>query len=318
MKIVITDGFALNPGDLDWGAIEALGEAIIYDRTDEADIVERCQDADIVITNKVPFSRQTLSQLPRLKFIAVTATGYNIIDVKAATECGIVVSNIPAYSTDSVSQAVFALLLCITNRVEHYTRQIKLDKRWSHNPDFCYWDTQLTELAGKRIGIYGFGRIGQQVATIAHAFGMQVVAHTSKRQEELPLGCQKLEGSDFWKKCDIISLHCPLTDNTRELVDEARLCLMKPSCILINTSRGPLINEKAVAKALSDGHLLAYGADVLCQEPPAADNPLLGAPRVFLTPHIAWATLEARTRLMNILIENLHAFIEGNPINKVN
>ncbi len=317
MKIVITDGFALNPGDLDWGAIMALGEVMLYDRTDEADIVTRCSEAEIVVTNKVPFSRTTLQQLPALKFIAVTATGYNIIDVQAAREMGIVVSNIPAYSTDSVAQSVMALLLSVTNRVEHYTQQVTTEKRWSNNPDFCYWDTQLTELAGKQIGIYGFGRIGQQVATLARAFGMHVVAHTSKSQSQLPSGIEKREGEAFWQHSDIISLHCPLTPDTLHLVNAQTLSMMKPSCILLNTSRGPLVDDEAVANALHEGRLGAYAADVMTQEPPTPDNPLLGAPRVFITPHIAWATHEARTRLMNILTDNIRNFLQGNPSNQV-
>lgn len=318
MNIVITDGFALNPGDLDWSAIKALGEVFIYDRTDEADIVDRCQLADIIITNKVPFSAQTLSQLPKLKFIAVTATGYNIIDIEAAAKRGIVVSNIPAYSTPSVAQTVFALLLSVVNAVEHYTHQIQQEKRWSMNPDFCYWDTHLTELAGKRMGIYGFGRIGQQVAVIAQAFGMEVVAHTQKSQQDLPNNVTKIIGDEFWKTCDVISLHCPLTPKTSNLVDAKRLELLKPSCILINTSRGPLVCEQAIADALCQHRLQAFAADVLCQEPPTVENPLLTAPNVFLTPHIAWATIEARTRLMNILVSNLKAYLAGSPINVVN
>ena len=318
MRIVIVDGYALNPGDLNWETIQGMGETIIYDRTEVRDIVERCKDADIVLTNKVPFTRETLLQLPCLKLICVTATGYNIIDTQAAREQGLVVTNIPAYSTQSVAQTVIALLLSVTNRVEHYTNQITDEKQWSRNADFCYWDTQLTELADKRMGIYGFGRIGRQVSLIAQALGMEVVVHTSKPQEELPEGITKLTGDMFWETCDVISLHCPLTPETNNLVNEVTLQKMKSSCILINTARGPLVNEAAIAEALSHSRLKAFCADVLSVEPASEDNPILQAPNVFLTPHIAWATLEARQRLMNILIANIRAFIDGSPINVVN
>lgn len=318
MKIVIVDGYALNPGDMSWDSIYSLGETTIYERTDVQDIVSRCLDADIILTNKVPFSKQTLAQLPKLRFIGVTATGYNIIDTEAARQQGILVTNIPAYSTASVAQTVMALLLSVTNRVEHYTQQITREKRWSNNADFCYWDTPLTELTGKRMGIYGYGRIGAQVAVLAQALGMEVCVHTSKDADCLPAGIQKLTGQDFWSSCDVISLHCPLTPQTNHLVNASTLALVKPNMILINTARGPLVDEEAIARALHDGRLAAFCADVLSHEPALADNPLLSAPNVFLTPHIAWATLEARQRLMDILIANIRSFIEGNPINVVN
>ena len=318
MKIVIVDGYALNPGDLSWDSIYALGETTVYDRTAQKDIIARCKEADIVLTNKVPFSRQTLAALPNLKFIGVTATGYNIIDTQAAREHGVVVTNIPAYSTASVAQSVMALLLAVTNRVEHYTKQVKEERRWTKNADFCYWDTQLTELAGKRMGIYGYGRIGQQVGLLAQALGMEVVVHTSKDPKVLPAVINKLMGEKFWSTCDVISLHCPLTAETNQLVNTATLQMMKTGAILINTARGPLVDEQAVANALKDGKLRAYCCDVLSQEPAANDNPLLHAENVFVTPHIAWATLEARQRLMDILVGNVKAFIEGKPTNVVN
>lgn len=318
MEIVITDGYALNPGDLSWDALQQMGHVTLYDRTSDEQIVERCQHATIVLTNKVPFRADVLERLSQLKYIGVTATGYNIIDVAKARERGILVSNIPAYSTSSVAQHVFALLLSITNRIEHYTSQITTHKRWSQQPDFCYWDTNLIELTGKRIGIYGVGRIGTQVAHIAQALGMEVLACTRKSQTELPEGITKVAEEEFWGACDIISLHAPLSPATYHLVNADTLARMKKGCILLNTSRGDLVDEAAVAQALQEHRLQAYAADVMSQEPPAADNPLLHAPNVFLTPHIAWATKEARQRLMSILVENVASYLQGHPLNVVN
>lgn len=317
MKIVILDGYALNPGDLSWTTMESLGEVVLYDRTSPEDIISRCQGAEIVLTNKVPFQAGTLAQLPDLKMIGVMATGYNIIDCEAARQHGITVCNIPAYSTASVAQTVFALLLAATNSVEHYTQQITREGRWTSNPDFCYWDTPLQELAGKTFGIVGLGRIGLSVATIAQAFGMRVVALTSKSQDEIPIYINKVSEEELLTQCDVLSLHCPLTPSTQDFVNAQRLAQMKSSAIIINTSRGPVVNEQAVADALQADKLGAFCADVLCQEPASASNPLLRAPRVFLTPHIAWATLQARTRLMDILNENVRAFIAGTPQNVV-
>lgn len=318
MKIVILDGYALNPGDLSWKGIESQGEVTYYDRTAAEDIVGRCTDADIVLTNKVPFSAETLRALPKLRMIGVMATGYNIIDCGEARQLGIDVCNIPAYSTASVAQTVFALLLAATNGVEHYTRQITKEARWTRNPDFCYWDTPLSELAGLTFGIYGLGRIGQSVAAIANAFGMKVVALTSKHQEELPPYVLKVSQGELLSMSDVLSLHCPLTPETERFVNAESLSRMKPSTILINTSRGPVVDEQAVVDALTEGRLCAFCADVLCHEPASADNPLLSAPHVFLTPHIAWATLEARKRLMDILTDNVRCFINGSPQNVVN
>lgn len=298
--------------------MESLGEVVLYDRTAPEDIIQRCQGAEIVLTNKVPFIASTLSQLPNLKMIGVMATGYNIIDCQAARQQGIDVCNIPAYSTASVAQTVFSLLLAATNSVEHYTQQITQQGRWTNNPDFCYWDTPLQELSGKTFGIVGLGRIGLSVANIAQAFGMKVIALTSKEQTQLPLYINKVREEELLAQSDILSLHCPLTPETKEFINAERLAQMKPTAIIINTSRGPVVNEQAIANALQDNKLGAFCADVLCQEPAAADNPLLHAPRVFLTPHIAWATLEARTRLMDILNENVRAFISGKPQNVVN
>ncbi|MDD6821679.1 MAG: NAD(P)-dependent oxidoreductase, partial [Paraprevotella sp.] len=268
-------------------------------------------------TNKVPFTEETFAQLPRLRFIGVTATGYNIIDIEAARRHQVIVSNIPAYSTASVAQSVFAMLLTITNRVEHYTHQIIQEGSWTHSADFCYWDTPLTELEGKRMGIVGVGGIGSRVASMAQAFGMDVVALSRRPQKDLPLGVTKLEGDAFWSSCHIISLHCPLTPATHHLISDSTLSLMRPGTILINTSRGAVVDEQAVADALRSGLLSAYAADVLSTEPPQPHNPLLAAPNVFLTPHIAWATREARMRLLHILEDNVRAFIQGAPIHTV-
>lgn len=318
MKIVILDGYALNPGDLSWEAINSMGDVTCYDRTSPEDIVARSQGADIVLTNKVPFRAETLALLPSLKMIGVMATGYNIIDCEAARQQGIVVCNIPAYSTPSVVQSVFALLFAATNGVEHYTRQITQEGRWTTNPDFCYWDTPLIELAGQTFGIYGLGKIGSQVACVANALGMKVIAYTSKPQAELPIHINKVSANELFEQSDVLTFHCPLTPETQNLVNAEHLALMKSTAIIINTSRGPVVNEEDVAYALHKNRLGAFCADVLSQEPASADNPLLRAPRVFLTPHIAWATLQARTRLMDILTANVRAFINGNPQNVVN
>ena len=318
MKIVILDGYALNPGDLSWQDIEELGDVTLYERTSADDIVSRCQGAEIVLTNKVPFSAATLAQLPDLRMIGVMATGYNIIDCEAATRQGVKVCNIPAYSTTSVAQQVFALLFAATNSVEHYTRQICQEGRWTRNPDFCYWDTPLQELDGKTLGIVGVGRIGRKVASIASAFGMRVIALTSKKPSELPIYINKVDEKALLAESDVLSLHCPLTPQTQDFINADRLRQMKPKAILINTSRGPVVNEQDVATALREDRLGAFCADVLCQEPASPDSPLLSAPRVFLTPHISWATFEARTRLMDILTENVKMFIGGMPQNVVN
>ena len=318
MKICILDGYSVNPGDLTWDKIRNLGETTVYERTAPSQIVDRAGDAEIILTNKVPLDSDTLSRLPRLRYIGVLATGYNIIDTSAAASRSIVVANIPAYSTMSVAQMVFALLLAATNRVEHYARE-NSEGRWSRNPDFCYWDTPLVELAGKRMGIVGLGHTGMATARIALAFGMDVTALTSKDAGSLPEGIRKAASTDeLFATCDVVSLNCPLTPDTRHLANARTLALMKPGAILINTGRGPLVDEEAVAKALGAGRLGAYGADVMGTEPPAADNPLLSAPRAFITPHIAWATREARQRLMDICRDNLGAFINGQPQNIVN
>lgn len=318
MKICILDGYSLNPGDLDWSPVERLGDVTLFDRTPADKIVERAADADIVLTNKVPFSADTLRQLPRLRFICVLATGYNIIDTEAAARQGVVVANIPAYSTMSVAQMAFAHILNITNHVASYAREVA-DGKWTNCPDFCFWDSALTELAGKTMGIVGLGNTGMATARIAVAMGMKVVAMTSKSADTLPEGITPAPLDDVLASADVVSLHCPLTPSTRHLINAASIAKMKPSAILINTGRGPLVDEQAVADALNGGRLAAFGADVLSQEPPRGDNPLLSARNCFLTPHIAWATLEARTRLMSTATENVRQFIAGETVaNRVN
>ena len=316
MKIVILDGYTANPGDLSWGSLKEMGEVTVYERTRREEIAGRAADADIVLTNKVVMDREMMALLPRLKYIGVLATGYNVVDIEAARERDIIVTNVPAYSTESVAQTVFAHLLTVTNRTEHYAQQNRLG-RWAENRDFCYWDTELTELAGKTMGIVGLGHIGRRVAEIALAFGMQVKAMTSKKAEDLPAGIQKAELQSLLASADVVSLHCPLTEGTKHLIHRETLRLMKPSAILINTGRGPLVDDEALAKALNEGRLRAYCADVVTEEPPKADHPLLHAPNAFITPHIAWATVEARKRLLQTAIGNVEAFVNGHPVNVV-
>lgn len=317
LRITVLDGYGLNPGDLSWDGMERLGRLTVYDRTPADLTIERAKDSEIVITNKTRLDADTIAALPNLKYIGVLATGYNVVDVKAAAEHGVTVTNIPAYSTMSVAQMVFALVLAIINRVEHYTEENR-SGRWSHNPDFCYWDFPLTELAGKTMGIVGLGNIGQAVARIALAFGMNVMALTSKQQGQFDNNIEKVELSTLLREADIVTLHCPLTRETEHMINASTLSLMKPTAILINTGRGPLIDEQAVANALKEGRLGAFGADVLSSEPPAADNPLLSAPNAFITPHIAWATREARERLMEIAVANLEGYLKGERRNVVN
>lgn len=317
MNIVELDGHAANPGDLSWDSLRELGTLTVYPRTAPDKIVERAKDADIILTNKCNITDGIMGQLPRLKYIGELATGYNNIDVAAAKRRGIVVTNIPAYSTDSVVQMTFAHILNITNRVEHYAL-MNCSQRWSVNPDFCYWDTPLVELSGKTLGVVGLGNIGMRVAATALAFGLKVVAMTSKDASQLLAGMGKVSFDELLSMSDIITLHCPLTKDNYHLFNATRLAMMKPSAILINTARGALVDEAAVAEALHSNRLAAYGADVMEQEPPREDNALLKEPHAYLTPHIAWATKEARTRLMDICVENVKAFINKKPINVVN
>lgn len=315
MKTVVLDGYCLNPGDLDWSVFEPIGPITVYDRTPAALTVERSKDADALLTNKTVLTAENMSQMPNLKYIGVLATGYNVVDLQYAASRGIVVTNIPAYSTASVAQMVFAHILNITNSVEHHSQLVR-GGAWSGSVDFCFWDRPQVELAGKTIGLVGLGNTGMATARIALAFGMKVIAVTTKKN--LPDGIKSVSYSDLWEQSDIVSLHCPLSDNTRHLINAAVLAQMKPSAILINTGRGPLVDEQALADALNRGRIAAAAVDVLSTEPPAADNPLLTARNCQITPHIAWATFEARQRLMSIALANLKAFAEGRPVNVVN
>ena len=317
MKITVLDGYALNPGDLSWDGFKELGELTVYDRTSPSELIERAKDSEILITNKTVIDAETILNLPKLQYIGVLATGYNVVDIESAKNKGIIVTNIPAYSTMSVAQQVFALLLAVTNRPEHYANEVA-EGKWSANKDFCFWDTRLIELAGKNFGIVGYGNIGQSVARIALAFGMKVLAVTSKDQKTLPSGVEKVSMEDLLSKSDVISLHCPLTPSTKHIINGQTISKMKDGVILINTGRGGLIEEDAVASALRNGKIRAFCADVLSTEPPSANNPLLNIPTAFITPHIAWATTEARIRLMEIAIANLKKFLTGNPQNVVN
>lgn len=318
MRIVALDGYAANPGDLSWDELKVLGdECIIYDRTSPEEVYERAAGAEILLTNKVVLGAKEMDRLPELKYIGVLATGYNIVDTEAARERGITVTNIPAYSTSSVAQMVFAHLLNIAQPVQHYTEEVRAGK-WTASPDFCFTDTPLIELHGKKMGIVGLGHTGFATARIAIGFGMEVYAYTSKSHFQLPPEIRKMELDELFRECDIVSLHCPLTTDTRHLVNAERLKLMKPTAILINTGRGPLIDEQALADALNEGILFAAGLDVLTQEPPQKENPLLTARNCYITPHIAWASAAARQRLMQITVDNVKAFLEGKPVNVVN
>ena len=316
MKIVILDGYSANPGDLSWRELEDMGELTVYERTSPEDTVARAADAEIVLTNKVVISREVIAQLPQLRYIGVLATGYNVVDIQAAHERSIIVTNVPAYSTESVAQMVFAHLLNVTNRTDHYATENR-SGRWTKNQDFCYWDYPHIELAGKTFGIVGLGHIGRRVAEIALAFGMKVKVLTSKSADALPAGIGKATIEELLSTSDVISLHCPLTDATHHLIDKETLQLMKPSAILINTGRGPLVDDQAVASALAEGQLAAFCADVLTEEPPKADNPLLAQPNAFFTPHIAWASKEARIRLLQVVTSNVKAFLGGKPQNSI-
>lgn len=317
LKIVVLDGFTLNPGDLSWSGLEQLGDCIIYYRTAPEDTVRRADGAEIVITNKVVLSSDTIGRLARLRYIGVTATGYNIVDVEAARKRGIPVTNVPTYGTDSVAQMVFAHLLNLTQNVAHHARTVS-DGRWCASPDFCYWDTPLIELSELTMGIVGFGRIGQATAKLARAFGMKVIAYDVTMPEHTPEGCEMVTLEDVFRLADVVSLHCPLTGQTGNLVDEQRLAMMKKTAFLINTSRGPLIDEGALADALNKRRIAGAGLDVLAAEPPDERNPLLKAENCYVTPHIAWATRSARERLLNVAVENVAAYLAGEPKNVVN
>jgi glycerate dehydrogenase len=314
VRIVVLDSHTLNPGDLDWDALQVLGPCEMYDRTPPDQVVSRAQEAQIVLTNKTVLSRESIERLPQLKYIGVLATGYNVVDVEAAAKRGICVTNVPAYGTPSVAQMVFAHLLNLTQHVSEHGQSVRAGD-WSRCEDFCYWRFPLVELAGLTMGIVGFGRIGRQTAELARTFGMKVIYHDVSPVP--PSEAQPVDLDTLFRDSDVVSLHCPLTQTNRGLVNKQRLDMMKLGAFLINTSRGPLVDEPALAEALNAGRIAGAGLDVLCEEPPRADNPLLRARNCYITPHIAWATRSARQRLMEIAIANVRAFLEGNPRNVV-
>lgn len=319
MKIVVLDGYALNPGDLSWQGFEELGEVTVYDRTsytDKQEIIERIGDAEAILTNKTPITADVLKACPQLTYIGVLATGYNVVDLAAAKEQGITVTNIPSYSTNAVAQATFALLLEVTNQVGHHNRSVHQGD-WQTSKDFSYWQTPLMELAGKTIGLIGYGAIAQAVATIAHAFQLKVIYFNHRPKPAQAAWAKQVSLVELYQEADIISLHVPQFPETEKMIDRTALAQMKPSAILINTARGGLIDEAAVAEALQTGQIAALAADVVSKEPIAADNPLLQAPNCYLTPHIAWAPVETRRRLMGIAVANLSGFKAGTPQNVV-
>lgn len=317
MKIVVLDGYTLNPGDLDWKALAVLGDLKVYDRTEASHIVERIGDAELILTNKTPISADTMKACKKLRYVGVLATGFNIVDVAAAKAAGIVVTNIPTYGTDAVAQFAFALLLEVCHHVGHHAQTVR-DGEWTKCPDFCYWHHPLIELAGKTMGLIGFGRIGQRTGEIARAFGMKVLAF-----DEYPNKAFEKDGISYTTldrllaESDVVSLHCPLTDKNKGMINQDSIAKMKDGAILINTSRGPLVDEAALAAALDSGKLAAAAVDVVSTEPIKADNPLLKARNALVTPHIAWAPKEARSRLMDIAVDNLRAFVAGAPKNVV-
>ena len=317
MKMVILDGFTLNPGDQSWSALEGLGECCFHDRTSAAQVVERADGYEIVITNKVPVSREALSRLPQLRYVGVTATGYNIVDTVAAREQGVCVTNVPIYGTRSVAQFTFSLLLELAHHVGAHTTAVRSGD-WARCPDFSFWKTPQVELEGRTLGIVGWGRIGRAVGALGAAFGMRVIATSRRADQSLEGGVQAVSMETLFRESDVVSLHCPLSDGTRNLVNRERLNLMKPGAWLINTSRGPLVDEEALAAALNLGTLGAAALDVLSVEPPRPDHPLFQAKNCFITPHMAWATLAARRRLMETVVENVRAFLAGSPRNVVN
>ncbi|MGN0523712.1 MAG: D-2-hydroxyacid dehydrogenase [Eubacterium sp.] len=317
MKIVNLDGFTTNPGDLSWDWLEKYGDYTIYDRTGQNEVIERSKDADILIINKTVITADMLEQMPKLKYIGLQSTGYNVVDCKAARERNIVVSNIPAYSTNAVAQLVFSFILQTTNKVSLHSTAV-FDGEWCKCPDFCFWNAPLYELDGKTIGIIGFGSIGQKVSVIAKAFGMNILAYTPHPKPDLFSDVRFVDLDTLLADSDFITCHCPLTPETENLINKETLSKMKSSAVLINTSRGPVINDYDLAEALNNNKIQAAGLDVLTVEPPSDDNPLLKAKNCYITPHIAWAAYETRARLLTILEENLKAFIDGNPQNVVN
>jgi glycerate dehydrogenase len=316
MSIVVLDGYTTNPGDLSWEPLSVLAPCTVWDRTAPAEVIARLADAEIVLTNKTPLAAETLAALPKLRLISVLATGVNVVDVAAAKAQGITVCNVPAYSTPGVAQAVFALLLELTNRTGHHSDSVHAG-RWSAGPDFSYWDGTLVELAGLTLGVVGYGAIGSAVAAVGRAFGMQILGNRRSAQGPIPEGGEFVTLDRLFQESDVVTLHCPLTPQTAGLVDAARLAQMKPTAYLINTARGPLVQESPLLDALQAGRLAGAGLDVLSVEPPAPDHPLLRAPNCVITPHIAWATRAARQRLIAQSAANIAAFLAGAPVNVV-
>ncbi len=316
-SIVVLDGYTLNPGDLSWDDLKLIGPCEIYDRTSADQIIARAKNAEIVLTNKTPINKTTINALPKLKYIGVLATGYNVVDIQAAKEKNIPVCNVPGYSGMSVSQAVFSLLLEITNQVGRHSQEVRNGK-WSSSPDFCFTSTPIIELTDLTFGVVGYGNIAQGAIKIAQAMGMKILVHTRTIPAEIPNGISFVGLDSLLKNSDVISLHCPLTDQTKNMINKSSIELMKRNSILINTGRGPLIDEEALANALNTDRILGAGLDVLCQEPPLANNPLISAKNCIITPHNAWASKAARIRLMSMAIENIKSFLNHRTTNKVN
>lgn len=318
MKIVVLDGYTLNPGDISWAALEKLGEVKLYDRTSPDEILERSKDAGVLLSNKTPVSADVIGQLPNLKYIGVLATGYNVIDVEAARQKSIIVTNVPGYGTTSVVQQTFALLLELTQRVQQHSDSV-MHGDWANSADWCYWNSPLVELAGKTIGIIGFGNIGQKVGDVATAFGMNIIGNSRTQTDQSSRkNFRWADIPELLEQSDVVSIHCPLFPETQGLINNENLRRMKRSAFLLNTSRGPIVVDQDLADALNKDVIAGAGIDVLSVEPPQADNPLFKAKNCMITPHIAWATKEARTRLMAMVVDNLAAFKSGNPINVVN
>ena len=317
MKIVNLEGYTTNPGDLSWEQFNKYGDFTVYDRTKPEEVIERAKDAEILFINKTIVTAEMLDKMPKLKYVGLESTGYNVIDCKAARERGIVISNIPAYSTNAVAQLVFSFILQVTNKVTLHSDAVH-GGEWTDCPDFCFWKAPLTELDGKTIGIIGFGSIGKRVAAIAKAFGMNILVHTPHPKQDEFKDISFVDFDTLLNKSDFVTCHCPLTEKTNGMLNAQAFSKMKKTAVFINTSRGPVVDEKALADALNEGRLQAAGVDVLSTEPPKADNPLLTAKNCFITPHVAWAGVETRARLIRILEENLKAFLDGKPQNVVN
>lgn len=317
MNIVVLDGYTLNPGDLSWSSLKELGNVSIYDRTPQDQVLCRAKDADIVLTNKTPLRADVMKKLPRLKYIGVLATGYDVVDIKAAQEQGLIVSNVPAYGTDSVAQLVIALLLELCHQAGEHSRSVRAGQ-WSASEDWCYWNSPLVELSGKTMGILGLGRIGTRVAQVANALGMDIIAVSHSKRWELPIeGFRWVTQQQLFERSDVISLHCPLTEQTEGIINGDNLSIMKSTSFLINTARGKLVKEEDLATALNAGQIAGAAMDVLCEEPPKHGSPLMKAKNCIITPHLAWASQEARGRLLKTAIGNIKAYLKDCPENVV-